>query len=238
MRRPEPIDRPLPRSGRPRTIELPTIEIPSIPLVDARERFLTDLRWKTSKLSNRRITAATAEKYRHWLNRFERWLMDNDLPLDVGALTEDDFRLLQNSVLEAIDDGQLQESSASTYVRCVKTFVGDTWERLALPTVTNPTLKLRAGSQQAVDFPLFKLQHVKALLRAAVRPRGQNIAPWIPYRDHALLACFFDLGWRVGEASKAAMDDVDFRSGYVTIPRENVKQRTKRPPIALTPITW
>jgi len=45
----------------------------------------------------------------------------------------------------------------------------------------------------------------------------------VPYRDQALLATFFDLGWRVGEASRAVMAHVDFHSGSVHIPRENAK---------------
>jgi len=96
---------------------------------------------------------------------------------------------------------------------------------------------LRAGSHQAVDFPLFQEEHVRSLMKATVRPRGPNIPRWIPYRDQAVLACFFDLGWRVGEASRATQDDVDFRAGYVTIPRENVKSRYKGRSVGLNPET-
>jgi site-specific recombinase XerD len=191
------------------------------------------LRYKTSRLSGRRLTAATADKYRSWLTRFEKWLVEAGLPLDLGALTDDDFRQMQADVLDDIDDGRLQESSAATYVRAIKTLFADTWERLELEPAANPILKLRAGTQQAVDFPLFKPEHVQALLRATMRTRPGNIAPWIAYRDQALLACFFDLGWRVGEASQARLEDVDLRAGYVTIPRENVKDGDRLPPNAI-----
>ena len=126
-----------------------------------------------------------------------------------------------------MDEGTLQESSAATYVRCVKTLFVDTWERLQIEPAANPTLRLSAGSQGAVDFPLFKAEHVRALLQAATRSRPPYVPEWVAYRDHALLACFFDLGWRVGEASKAVLDDVDLRTGFITIPRENVKLRHK-----------
>src|SRR5713226_4768220 len=69
MREPRPIDSPLPHSGTGRTVEVQTIVISPIPLVEARQRFLSGLRFKTSRVSNRRLTAGTAEKYRHWLNR-------------------------------------------------------------------------------------------------------------------------------------------------------------------------
>ena len=208
-------------------MEIRTVIIPSIPYGAARDEFLDGLRWKTSRLSGRRLTASSVEKYFYWLQRFERWLSANDLPLDLGALTENDFRHLQSDILDEIDEGSLKESSAATYVRAVKSLFREVWERLELEPAADPTRKLRAGSQQAVDFPLFKEEHVRALLRAAVRPRPGHIAAWMPYRDHALLACFFDLGWRVGEASKAQVEDVDLRGGFVTIPRENAKLRHK-----------
>jgi len=241
MPRPQPIDRSSTRRttarGRGRTVEIERVVIPSIPLVEAREQFLLGLRYKTSRLSGRRLTATTADKYRSWLNRFEKWLVATGLPLDLGELTEDDFRQLQADVLDDIDDGHLQESSAATYVRAIKTLFADTWERLELEPAANPILKLRAGTQQAVDFPLFKPEHVHALLRATMRSRPPNIAPWIPYRDQALLASFFDLGWRVGEAAQARLEDVDLRAGYVTIPRENVKLRHKGRVVGLNPET-
>jgi len=218
-------------------VEIRTVAIPSIPLVEARERFLTDLRWKTSRLSGRRLTAGTADKYRYWLQRFERWLVQNGLPLDLGLLGENEFRLLQESILDAMDEGTLQESSAATYVRCIKTLFADTWQRLELDSASNPAREVRGGNQQAVDFPLFKEEHVKALLKAPVRPRAPHIPRWISYRDQALLACFFDLGWRVGEASKAQLDDVDLRTGFITIPRENVKLRHKGRVVGLNPET-
>ena len=211
-----------------RTVEVRTIVIPSIPLVEGRERFLTDLRWKVSRLTGRRISQSTAEKYRNWLKRFERWLLVNQLPLDLGKLTEDDFHQLQSDVLDEIDEGVLEESSASTYVRCVKTLFADTWRRLQLDPASDPTLRLQAGNQAAVDFPLFSVDHVRALLRAAGRPRAANVAAWLPYRDQAVLACFFDLGWRVGEASQARLEHVDFHTGLVTIPRENAKTHRGR----------
>ncbi len=219
------------------TVEVQTIVIPSIPLVEARERFLTNLRWKTSRLSGKRLTASTADKYRYWLQRFERWLVAADLPLDLGDLTTDDLHRLQADILDELDEGRLQESSAATYVRCIKTLFRDTWEALSLDPSTSPSLKIRAGNQQSVDFPLFKPEHVKALMRAAGRARGSNMAPWIPFRDQTVLACFLDLGWRVGEASQALLDDVDFRAGYFTIPRENVKQRHKGRVVGLNPET-
>src|SRR5712692_2986408 len=194
MIQPRPIDSPLPHSGTGRTVDVQTIVIPPIPLVEARQRFLSGLRFKTSRVSNRRLTAGTADKYRSWLQRFERWLLASGLPLDLGALTEADIAEFQTAILDEIDDGSLQESSANTFARCVKTLCADTWQQLALDPSTNPALRLRAGSQQAVDFPLFTPEHVKALLKAAVRPRTQNISDWIPYRDQALLASFFDLG--------------------------------------------
>lgn len=253
MNQPRPIDRPirrqshrsLPREGSGptpspfagRTVEIETVVVPSIPLVEARERFLTSLRWKTSRVSNKRLTPATADKYRHWLNRFERWLIRSELPLDLGQLTPEDMLQLKGDILDEIDDGALQESSANTYARCVKTLFAATWEQLDLQPATNPALALHAGSQQAVDFPLFKTEHVKALLKAAVRPRTSNIRPWIPYRDQALLACFFDLGWRVGEASAALIEDVDFRLAAITIPRENVKNQRKGRSVGLNPET-
>src|SRR5713226_2416624 len=172
-------------------MEVRTIVIPSIPLVEARERFLTDLRWKSSRVSGRHLQPSTGKKYRHWLNRFERWLVASELPLDLGALDEDSLRALQQDVLDEIDDGTLEESSASTYVRCIKCFFADTWERLRLDPASNPTIRLRAGSQQAVDFPLFTSEHVKALLRAAGRSRPGNIPDWVAHRDQAMLACFF-----------------------------------------------
>src|SRR5229473_3311551 len=78
-----------------RTFEVRTVVIPSIPLVEARTQFLDGLRWTTSRLSGRRLTAGTAEKYSYWLKRFERWLVENRLPLDLGALTEEEIRQFQ-----------------------------------------------------------------------------------------------------------------------------------------------
>ena len=236
MRQPQAIDRPLPQASTRRTVEVHTVVVPPIPLVDARQRFLSGLRFKTSRVSNRRLTAGTAEKYRHWLNRFERWLIASGLPPDLGLLTEQDMADLQTAILDDVDDGNLQESSANTFARCIKTLFADTWQQLGLEPTTNPSLHLHAGSQQAVDFPLFKPEHVKALLKAAVRPRTRNITEWVPYRDQAMLACFFDLGWRVGEASKAQLDDVDLRGSLVTVPRENAKTRRARM-IGLNPET-
>ena len=77
------------------------------------------------------------------------------------------------------------------------------------------------------DFPLFKNEHVKALLQADARARTPDTPRWMPYRDQTLLACFFDLGWRVGEASQARLEHVDFRSALVAIPR-----------IRSTPVHW
>jgi len=119
-------------------VEIERVLIPCMPLVAAREEFLLGLRWKTSRLSNRRLTASTADKYRHWLQHFEKWLVENDLPLDLGAITEEHLRQLHQDVLDEIDDGTLQESSAATYVRCIKTLFADTWERLDLEPMTNP----------------------------------------------------------------------------------------------------
>src|SRR5579884_4213697 len=70
----------LPQQGRGRCVEVQTVVIPSIPLVETRQKFLADLRLKTSRLSGKRITPGTVEKYRHWLNRFERWLLASELP--------------------------------------------------------------------------------------------------------------------------------------------------------------
>src|SRR5438128_1716291 len=88
MAQPRPIDRPLQRRAAGRTVEIERVVIPSIPLVEARERFLAGLRWKTSRITGRRLTAATADKYRNWLNRFERWLIANERELNLGLLTE------------------------------------------------------------------------------------------------------------------------------------------------------
>jgi hypothetical protein len=156
MAQPRPIDRPI-AHRRPggRTVEVQTVVIPPIPLVEARDQFLANLRWKTSRLSGKRITASTADKYRYWLRRFEKWLVDNGLPLDLGGLTAEDFRQLQSDILDDIDAGTLQESSAATYTRSIKTLFADTWEQLSLEALTNPARVLRAGSHQAVDFPLF-----------------------------------------------------------------------------------
>ena len=232
-----PIQRALPPDGRGHIVEIQRVVVPPIPLVETRERFLSNLRWKTSRVSGKRLRPATADKYRHWLTRFERWLIKNELPLDLGALTEQQLREFQGDVLDEIDDEVLQESSAATYTRCIKTLFADTWAELGLDETTNPARKLRAGSQQAVDFPLFKPEHVAALMRVAGRPRPPNVPGWIPYRDQTLLACFFDLGWRVGEASQAVIDHIDFRSAYVAIPRENVKTRMKGRIVGLNPDT-
>ena len=70
------------------------------------------MRWKTSRITGRRLTAATADKYRNWLNRFERWIIANEIELDLGLLTEDDMRHLESDVLDEIDDRTLEESSA------------------------------------------------------------------------------------------------------------------------------
>ena len=217
----------MPQLGTGRVVQIRTIVIPSIPLLETRQRFLTDLRYKASRISGRRLTSSTAEKYRHWLNRFERWVVENDLPLDMGEFTPEHMRQLERDVLDEIDEGTLQESSAHTYTRCIKTLFTETWEQLDLDPATNPAVRLHAGSQQAVDFPLFTEEHVRALLKAAVRPRGDHISPWMPYRDQALLATLFDLGWRVGEASQAQLGDVDFRTGTVRIPREHSKTRQR-----------
>src|SRR5581483_6126219 len=238
MAQPRPIDRPIShRRAGGRTVEVQTVVIPPIPLVEARDQFLANLRWKTSRLSGKRITASTADKYRYWLRRFEKWLVENGLPLDLGGLTAEDFRQLQSDILDDIDGGTLQESSAATYTRSIKTLFADTWEQLSLEALTNPALVLRAGSHQAVDFPLFQEDHVRSLMKATLRLRAPNIPPWIAYRDQAVLACFFDLGWRVGEAYRAELDDVDFKTGYVTIPRENVKNRYKGRSVGLNPET-
>jgi len=140
-------------------------------------------------------------------------------------------------VLDDIDAGTLQEPSAATYTRSIKTLFADTWEQLSLEALTNPARVLRAGSHQAVDFPLFQEEHVRSLMKATLRLRSPNIPARIAYRDQAVLACFFNLGWRVGEAYRAELDDVDFRTGYVTIPRENVKNRYKGRRVGLNPET-
>jgi len=237
MGRTHAIDRPTRQQRAGRIVEVERVVIPSIPLVEARERFLTQLRLKTSSLSGKRLTPATADKYRWWLQRFERWLLANELPLDLGELGVDDFELLQSHVLDEMDEGKLQESSAATYVRCIKTLFRDTWDRLDLDASTNPALALRAGSQQAVDFPLFKPEHVKLLLKATLRSRGPNVPEWIAHRDHAMLATFFDLGWRVGECSLATVEHVDFYNSFVVIPRQNAKGRFKSRAVGLNPET-
>ena len=100
------------------------------------------------------------------LATFDRHKVDITLHSRNGQI----IHQLQADVLDEIDEGTLEESSASTYVRCIKTLFNDTWAQLGIEPTTNPTLKLRAGSQQAVDFPLFRPEHVRALLRAASRP--------------------------------------------------------------------
>lgn len=100
-----------------RVVAIQSFDIPSIPLAEARERFLTEMRWETSKITKRRISEATLTKYRDWLKRFERWLVANRAPLDLGVLDDDVISRLQVSVLEEIDDGVLRDSSASTYLR-------------------------------------------------------------------------------------------------------------------------
>ena len=174
MAQPRPIDRPLQRRAAGRTVEIERVVVPSIPLVEARKRFLAGLRWKTSRITGRRLTAATADKYRNWLNRFERWLIANERELDLGLLTEDDLRQMESDLLDEMDDGTLEESSASTCARCVKTLFADTWDHLGLNTATNPALKLHAGSQQAVHFPLFDPEHVRTLLKAGPAANGQH----------------------------------------------------------------
>ena len=215
-----------PRRGR--SVDVGRVEIPPLPLAVNRDRFLNHLRLKTSRLSGRRLTTATGDKYRFWLQRFERWLVANNLPLDLAELTDRDFVRLQSDILDELDEGTLKESSAATYVRCIKTLFRETWEQMELDSRTDPTRHLQAGKQYAVEFPLFQPEHVRALLKAALRPRkGPNIVPWIARRDHAMLATFFDLGWRVGECCLAKLDDIDFYSGFITIPRQNAKGRFK-----------
>jgi integrase len=82
---------------------------------------------------------------------------------------------------------------------------------------------MHPGPQNIGEFPLFKPEHVRALMAATMRDRGSLVAPWIAHRDRAVLATFFDLGWRAKEASNATLDDVDLRGRYVTIRKENVK---------------
>jgi len=95
MAQPRPIDCPIAhRRAGGRTVEVQTVVIPAIPLVEARDHFLTNLRWKTSRLSGKRLTASTVDKYRYRLRRFEKWLVENDLPLDLGELTAEDFQQL------------------------------------------------------------------------------------------------------------------------------------------------
>jgi len=40
-----------------------------------------------------------------------------------------DFDQLQSDIPDELDEGSLKESSAATYVRCIKTLFRDTWER-------------------------------------------------------------------------------------------------------------
>ena len=220
-----PIQMPLPFPARSvvRVVTVQSFDIPSIPLAEARERFLTELRWQTSKVTRRRITESTVTKYRDWLKRFERWLATNQVPLDLGMIEDEVIRQLQASILQEIDDGDLKESSANTYVRCIKSFFSQTWASRGLEPSTNPTLRMHPGSQTIGEFPLFKPEHVRALMAATMRDRGSLVAPWIAYRDRTVLATYFDLGWRAKEASNATLDDVDLRGRYVTIRKENVK---------------
>ena len=220
-----PMQMPLPFPARSvaRVVAIQSFDIPSIPLAEARERFLTEMRWETSKITKRRISEATVTKYRDWLKRFERWLVSNRVPLDLGVLDDDVISRLQASVLEEIDDGELKDSSASTYLRCIKLLFTHTWGRLGLEPSTDPTFRMHPGSQVVSEFPLFTADHVRRLMAATMRQRGPMVAPWIPYRDRVVLACFFDLGWRAKEAANATLDDVDLRGRYVTIRKENVK---------------
>jgi integrase len=206
-----------------RVVALQTIDIPSIPFAAARERFLSELRWKTSRITRRHTAPGTISKYWYWLRRLERWLIDTDRSLDLGMLGDDAVHALQASVVEEIDAGTLQESSANTYLRCVKTFFNHVWMELGLEPSSNPARKLQAGGQGVGEFPLFTREHVRALMNATMRPRGVLVPPWIPFPDRVVLATFLDLGWRVGEASKAVLDDVDLRGRFVTIRKENVK---------------
>ena len=219
----EPETIPAPVRSVARMVTVQSYDIPSIPLVEARTRFLAELRWQTSRVTRRRIADGTIAKYHHWLNRFERWLVRHDLPLDLGAIDDDVLGRLQTTVFEEIDEGELSASSASTYIRCIKALFTHTWTRLRLEASTNPALRLHPSSQSVPEFPLFKPEHVRALMAATMRDRGPLVAPWMRYRDRVVVATFLDLGWRAGEASKATLDDVDLRGRYVTIRKENVK---------------
>lgn len=161
-----------------------------------RGRKSTALRWQTSKVTRRRITESTVTKYRDWLKRFERWLAANEIPLDLGMIEDEVIRRLQSSILQEIDDGELKESSANTYVRCIKSFFNQTLASLTLEPGTNPTLQMHPGAQTIGEFPLFKPEHVRALMAATMRDRGSLVTPWIAHRDRIVLATFFDLGWR------------------------------------------
>ena len=174
-------------------------------------------------MTHRRITESTVTKYRDWLKRFERWLATNHVPLDLGVIDDDVIAHLQDTLLREIDDGDLKDSSASTYARCIKTFFTQTWARLGLEPSTNPTLRMHPGSQTAGEFPLLTPQQVKSLMAATMRGLGRLVEPWIAHRDRTLLATFFDLGWRAKEAANATLDDIDLRGRYVTIRKENVK---------------
>ena len=51
------------------------------------------------------MALAIADKYRNWLNRFERWLITNELDLDLGAIADQEIQQLQVDILDEIDGG-------------------------------------------------------------------------------------------------------------------------------------
>jgi len=55
---------PFPARSVVRVVTVQSFDVPSVPLAEARERFLMELRWQTSKVTRRRITESTVTKYR------------------------------------------------------------------------------------------------------------------------------------------------------------------------------
>lgn len=161
--------------------------------------------WEADLLAKNRADA-TLQNYKESLTQFDAFLIANDLPQEVMAITRDDVRSFMHDLLRV---RRMSSTTARMRFACLRAFFN--WSVSEGEIVASPMVNMEPPQTQDVPPAILSDDQLRSLFKACA---GNSFAQ---RRDNAILRLLVDTGMRRGECGSLRVQDVDIVSRLATV---------------------
>ncbi len=158
-------------------------------------------------------SSRTIEWYVSFLERFYRFLRENNLPVDVADIDKDHIRsfirYLQTEAVVPRKNIRLSPATVQGYVRTLKAFFA--WTVREEYLISNPMTRVPVPRGPTKVVNILTTEQIISLLDVCRRSNGNG------HRNLTMQLLMLDSGIRVSEMVGMEPEDVNLAEGYITI---------------------